>query len=141
MQLNTQTNQRSSTTRRKAKAVDTPLKLSELSDLAYKALDAKKADDMISLTLPFGAPAKTLIICTATSERHAITLADNVADSLANKGEKPLSMQGQNSPWVLLDYGPLVVHIFTEEARDLYKLEKLWSPALLDDDDAKTVAA
>ncbi len=70
------------------------------------------------------------LLCTGTSEQHIRSLADEVQDQLAEIGEKPWHIEGTDTRrWVLLDYVDFVVHIFREEARDFYALERLWGDA------------
>lgn len=110
-------------------SISSPLTSEQLLEFATTALDNKKAENVTSLKLPIGAPAEHLIIATATSERHAATLAQEVVKTLKDSGEIPMGVEGENgADWVLVDYGSVVVHIFMEEARSLYNLEKLWAP-------------
>ena len=70
------------------------------------------------------------LICTGTSEQHVRSLATEVRDRLAVEGEKPWHVEGADTRrWVLLDYVDFVVHIFRQEARDFYALERLWGDA------------
>lgn len=70
-----------------------------------------------------------LVIATAFSERQTRAIAEGVADSLkAEHGLRPLSKEGEG-PWVLLDYGDVVVHVFQEDARAFYDLDGLWPKA------------
>tara|TARA_A100001015_G_scaffold307964_1_gene404771 strand:+ start:511 stop:975 length:465 start_codon:yes stop_codon:yes gene_type:complete len=114
--------------------VTAPLNTQQLVALAKTALEDKKADNICQLKLPAGAPAEALLIATATSERHAATLAHEVVKAIKAAGETPMGVEGENgADWVLVDYGSLVVHIFMAEARTLYNLEKLWAPVFEDD--------
>ncbi len=68
------------------------------------------------------------VICSGTSSTHIKTLADNVEEKLEQLGIRHISKEGYGSArWILLDYGPVVVHIFHDEDREFYKLERLWS--------------
>jgi ribosome-associated protein len=70
------------------------------------------------------------LLCTGTSEQHIRSLVDAVRDQLAEMGEKPWHIEGADTRrWVLMDYVHFVVHIFREEARDFYALERLWGDA------------
>ena len=70
------------------------------------------------------------IICHGTSSVHIRALSDRVLERLEEQGERPGGIEGyRESRWVLLDYGDLVVHIFAEEEREFYALERLWSDA------------
>lgn len=71
------------------------------------------------------------VIAAGTSNRHVRTLADDAeAKLVAELGRKPLRREGrEHSTWVLLDYGDIVVHVFDQETRDYYQLERLWADA------------
>lgn len=70
------------------------------------------------------------LLCTGASEQHIRSLVDAVRDQLAEMGEKPWHIEGADTRrWVLMDYVDFVVHIFREEARDFYALERLWGDA------------
>jgi len=70
------------------------------------------------------------LICHGTSGVHIRALADAVEEKLEEDGVRPMGVEGyQESRWVLLDYGDVVVHIFAEEERRFYDLERLWSDA------------
>jgi ribosome-associated protein len=70
------------------------------------------------------------LICTGTSERQVQAIADAVEERLRQQGVRPLSAEGYpHGQWVLLDYGDLLVHVFTEGRRGFYGLERLWSDA------------
>ena len=74
--------------------------------------------------------ADYFLICTGTSNTHVKTLCDYVEQVVEENGEKLLHREGHRSgTWVLLDFGSLVVHVFTEEARAFYDLERLWNDA------------
>lgn len=70
------------------------------------------------------------LIATGTSNRHVKTLVDEVEEKLRGNGRKPLRREGvEYGRWVLLDYGDLVIHLFDEETRAYYDLERLWADA------------
>ncbi len=70
--------------------------------------------------------ADFLILCSATSSRHSQTIADEIEKN-AKMLKKTVSVEGyQKGDWILVDMGSLIIHIFTEETRDLYDLEGLW---------------
>ena len=74
------------------------------------------------------------MICTGTSSTHVKTLCDYAEYTLEQLGEQMLSREGhRGNSWELLDYGSIVVHVFTEEARKFYDLERLWADAELVD--------
>ena len=99
--------------------------------LAAKALDDKKGVDIRLLEI---ADVTTLadhfLICTGTSSTHVTTLCDYAEYTLETLGEKLLGREGhRGNSWELLDFGSVVVHVFTEEAREFYALERLWADA------------
>jgi ribosome-associated protein len=70
------------------------------------------------------------LICTVNSTVHGRAVVRDVYQFMRERGMRPLSREsGFDSPWVLLDYNFFIVHVFLEEAREYYQLEKLWSDA------------
>lgn len=70
------------------------------------------------------------LICSGTSERQVQAIADSVQEKMREERVRPLHVEGYNrGQWVLLDYGDFVVHIFQEEPRRFYSLERLWGDA------------
>ncbi|HXF36380.1 MAG TPA: ribosome silencing factor, partial [Actinomycetota bacterium] len=70
------------------------------------------------------------VIATGTSERQVKTIVEEVERALRARGEKPVRREGEvDGRWVLLDYVDVVVHVFGEEERDYYDLERLWRDA------------
>ena len=101
-------------------------------EVAYevtKALDEKKGMDIKLLRIDeVSSLADYFLICTGTSNTHVKTLCDYAAYTMENLGEKLLGREGhRGNSWELLDYGSVVVHVFTEEAREFYALERLWA--------------
>ena len=81
----------------------------------------------ISQLAPF---ADYFVIATATSERQSKSLVEMLVETLREQRIKPLSVEGEShSGWQLLDYGEVIVHIFSPELRDYYRLEELWHDA------------
>lgn len=67
------------------------------------------------------------VIATGTSDRHLGTLADAAVETARAQGDRPLGVEGaRTGRWVLVDLGDVVVHLFREEAREFYGLERLW---------------
>jgi ribosome-associated protein len=74
--------------------------------------------------------ADFLVIMTGRSDRHAQSLAQGIEESLKKKGIRPVAIEGlPHGAWVLMDYGDVVVHVFQDEARQLYDLDGLWLDA------------
>ena len=96
-----------------------------------KALDAKKGMDIMLLKIDrVSSLADYFLICTGTSNTHVKTLCDYVEYTLEQLGEKMLGREGhRGNTWELLDYGTIVIHVFTDEARKFYDLERLWADA------------
>ena len=70
------------------------------------------------------------LICSGTNERQVQAIADAVQENLRERRVRPLHVEGYNrGQWILIDYGDLVVHVFLEEQRRYYALERLWGDA------------
>lgn len=106
-----------------------------LSKKVMNLLDDKKAGGIISIDVnKVTTLTDYFIICTGTSDRHRKSLADEVQDLMENEKLDMLSKEGYRSAdWILLDYGYVVVNIFSESAREKYNLERLWSDGALSD--------
>ena len=93
--------------------------------------DDKKAADIILLDLtPLTTLADYFVICSGGSERQLDAIADGIVSALRDEKTKPYGREGTPaSHWVLLDFGSVVVHIFTPPERDYYGLEKHWAEA------------
>ena len=96
-----------------------------------KALDEKKGIDIKLLKIDkVSSLADYFLICTGTSNTHVRTLCDYAEYTLEQLGEPMLGREGhRGNAWELLDFGSIVVHVFTEEAREFYSLERLWADA------------
>ena len=96
-----------------------------------KALDEKKGQNIKLLKIDkVSSLADYFLICTGTSNTHVRTLCDYAEYTLEELGEPMLGREGhRGNSWELLDYGTIVVHVFTEEAREFYSLERLWADA------------
>ena len=96
-----------------------------------KALDEKKGIDIKLLKIDkVSSLADYFLICTGTSNTHVRTLCDYAEYTLEQLGEPMLGREGhRGNSWELLDFGSIVVHVFTEEAREFYSLERLWADA------------
>ncbi len=96
-----------------------------------KALDSKKGMNIKLLKIDqVSSLADYFLICTGTSSTHVKTLCDYAEYTLEQLGEPLMGREGhRGNSWELLDYGSIVVHVFTEEAREFYSLERLWADA------------
>ena len=103
-------------------------------DVAYevtKALDSKKGLNIKLLKIDkVSSLADYFLICTGTSNTHVKTLCDYAEYTMEQLGEPMLGREGhRGNSWELLDFGSVVVHVFTDEARKFYDLERLWADA------------
>ena len=103
----------------------------EVALAVTKALDEKKGVDIKLLKIDrVSSLADYFLICTGTSNTHVKTLCDFAEYTLEELGEPMLGREGhRGNSWELLDFGSIVVHVFTEEARQFYALERLWADA------------
>ncbi len=110
---------------------DVMLTPKEIAYAVTKALDEKKGMDIKLLKIDrVSSLADYFLICTGTSNTHVRTLCDFAEYTLDELGEPMLGREGhRGNSWELLDYGTIVVHVFTEEAREFYSLERLWADA------------
>ena len=96
-----------------------------------RALDSKKGMDIKLLRInDVSSLADYFLICTGTSNTHVKTLCDYAEFAMDQMGEPILGREGhRGNSWELLDYGSVVIHVFTDEARKFYDLERLWADA------------
>ena len=101
----------------------------EVAFAVTKALDEKKGMNIKLIRIDeVSSLADYFLICTGTSNTHVKTLCDYAEYAMEQMGEKMLGREGhRGNSWELLDYGSVVVHVFTEEAREFYALERLWA--------------
>ena len=106
-----------------------------LAYLAGKLALDKKATDVKILDLrKLSTICDFFVICSASVEIHAKAIADSIIENLEKKGIRAWHHEGyQASRWILLDYVDVVVHIFLNEVRDFYELEKLWGDAKIEE--------
>lgn len=102
----------------------------ELLKLTVETLDRKKGMDIKALKVTdLTVIADYFVIVTGTSPTHIKALSDDLEDKLAEKGKNAKSVEGKATGWILLDYGTVIVHVFTKESRENFNLEKLWGDA------------
>jgi ribosome-associated protein len=102
------------------------------ADIAATAAESKKGDDIMVLDVgDIIAITDVFVIASGTNRRQVRTIVEEVERQIDDRtGIKPGSVEGLDvASWVLLDYGDLVVHVFLEETRAYYDLERLWSDA------------
>jgi ribosome-associated protein len=98
---------------------------------AISAAQEKQAADVILLDLEgLGAFTDYFVVCTGFSSPQAVAICDEIEKQLERNGTRLLHREGKaGSDWMLLDFGSLIVHVFTERARHFYDLERLWRAA------------
>jgi ribosome-associated protein len=107
------------------------LTLEEKTRLCVLAADSKKANDIVVLDVhPLSSVTDRFLICNGASNRQIKAIVDAITEELTKRGEKPLAIEGyQQGTWVLIDCADLILHIFDEDTRQFYNLERLWHQA------------
>ena len=103
----------------------------EAAQLCAEAADNKKGFDILILDLrSLTYITDYFVICSASNTSQVRAISDGVEETLAKAGVHPSHVEGEaEASWVLVDYGDIVVHIFDEQTRIYYSLEKLWGDA------------
>ena len=93
-----------------------------------KTLEDSKARDLVSIDVKeHSSIADNMVICTGTSNRHVVAIAQRLSDELYKIGLKNIRMSGeQNGEWVIVDTGSVMVHIMQQEVRERYELDDLY---------------
>jgi ribosome-associated protein len=104
---------------------------SEIAEIGARAALDIKANNIVILDLRgLSSVTDFFVICSGNSDTHVEGIADNIERKLAENNVKLWHREGERrSPWILLDYIDVIVHIFSEEARNFYDLERLWGDA------------
>lgn len=100
-----------------------------LQDFVIDKIDDLKGQDIVAIDV-HGKSSITdcMVICTGTSTRHVMSIADHVVQESRAAGMLPLGVEGEAAAdWIVVDLGDVMVHVMQEESRRLYELEKLWS--------------
>jgi ribosome-associated protein len=107
------------------------LSAEEKTVVSTRAATEKKAADVVVLDMrEASAIADYFLICTGGSERQVQAIADAIDEQMSRHGVVSLGVEGyREARWILMDYGDVVVHVFSPETRDFYDLERLWSSA------------
>ncbi len=107
--------------------------MDKLIDTIVGAIEDKKGKNIVSLDLSGfdGAICSSFVICNADSTTQVAAIADGIEEKVRETlGEKVWRIEGQQTAlWIALDYVDVVVHVFTTELREFYKLEELWADA------------
>lgn len=100
----------------------------DIAERIAEVLSDKLSTDIVVLDLSGQSNfADYFVIATGENERHLKALRDAVDEAMANENARPMHIEGtSDSGWVLLDYGAVVVHLFSPQLRSYYNLEKLW---------------
>lgn len=100
----------------------------EILTKAANALNEKKAKEINAVKIgDLTVLAEYFLMCTATSSTHVRALCDEVEEKLEEAGVKPHHIEGKTTGWIVLDYGSVIVHIFSRNDREFYGLDKMWS--------------
>ncbi len=106
----------------------------EITKEIIRVLDKKKAVDIKAIEIiEHSIVADYFVIASGTSNTHVKALADEVEYELGLKGVEPHHIEGRATGWILLDYGCVLVHVFSGESREYYNLERLWQDACVVD--------
>lgn len=99
-----------------------------LAAIAVKALEEKKAEDINVIEIDGISPlADYFVIATGTNSSQTEAMVDSVQEKAAKEGFEPDHIEGhRNANWTLIDYKGVVVHVFDEEAREFYNLDRIW---------------
>lgn len=102
--------------------------LSRGAKIAVKASQAKKGENIVIMDLSsLSSFTDLFIIVNGNSSRQNIAIYENVVFELKKENIKPLSIEGkENAEWILMDYGSFIIHVFLNDVREYYSLEKLW---------------
>lgn len=108
--------------------MQSPENAEEMLQIAAAAAVSKGGEDLVALNVSEPLPLVDIfLIVTGNSERNVAAIADEIEDQLLEAGHKRVRREGrQESRWVLLDFGDLIVHVFHGEERVYYGLERLW---------------
>lgn len=108
--------------------MQSPETAEEMLQLAAEAAVSKGGEDLVALNVSEPLPLVDIfLLVTGNSERNVAAIADEIEDRLIESGHKRVRREGRaEARWVLLDFGDLIVHVFHQEERVYYGLERLW---------------
>ena len=101
----------------------------DIEKIIHKVLSDNKAKDIIKIDLEKKSSiADFMIICSGTSNRHVISLSNYLVEALKKENLNTLNVEGiRSGDWVLVDAGDIIIHLFKNEVREYYGLEKMWA--------------
>lgn len=104
----------------------------EVARRATEAASDKKAKDILMLDIRQRSTfAEFFVICSGETDRHLKAIVEEVHQAISEEGETLLHQEGTiDSGWVLLDFGDVIVHVFSPQQREYYALEELWADAI-----------
>ena len=107
------------------------LSAEEKTAVSTLAATDKKAMDVVILDMREASSITDyFLLCAGGSERQAQAIADAIDEQMSRHGVASLGVEGyREARWILMDYGDVVVHVFSQDTRDFYDLERLWSNA------------
>lgn len=100
----------------------------EMTKLAIAALEDKKANDVRVIDIAgVSVIADYFVIASGSNTNQVQAMADSVREALGRAGHEPRQVEGYGSAnWILMDYNDIIVHIFSDESRTFYDLERIW---------------
>jgi ribosome-associated protein len=103
----------------------------KMAQLAASTLEDKRAKDVTILDIQeITFITDYFVICTGSSSTHLKTLSETLVEKLKVYSKRIISYEGKpNTGWILIDYGDIVIHLFSEQKRDFYNLEYIWQEA------------
>lgn len=102
----------------------------KIAELAVKAADGKRGEDIVVLDMQQSLMADYFVIVDANSNRQVKAIAEDIIDQMEDNDVKIYQVSGRTkAEWILIDLGDVIVHVFQKETREFYNLEKLWSDA------------
>ena len=107
--------------------------IEEMSQAICKAASDKKARDIVIMDMKgISSSRDYFVVCSANTATQVRAIADNIEEELAKEGVAFNHKEGyREGEWVLLDFGDVIAHVFMQEAREYYALERLWGDAEL----------
>jgi ribosome-associated protein len=100
-------------------------------EAAVQAAQSRKAEDILVLDIQaVSSLTDKFILCAGANPKQVQAISDAIEEDLRARGARPFGIEGYaNAEWILMDYGDLVVHIFSPAAREYYALDRLWRGA------------